>query len=736
MKHIINRKDFLVMSNKNLLKLFLLMVACLGLVYLAYFGIGKDGYGAAENTKLGIDLNGGLSITFETEEENPDEQELNDTIYKLSQRVQKYSTEASVYKEGDRRINVEIPLKETSLESAKTILDDLGTPGTLEFQDADGNIIITGADVKSAEAGTMQNDAGLNSYMVKLKLTDEGAKKFTEGTLAVSQKASGSNYIAIIFDGEVISAPRCEKQIDGDEVVVENMESFKAADKLAAYIRIGAIPLKLNTIRSSILAPQLGSNAIKTSLMAAFIGICIIMAFMIFVYRIPGFCASLALVMYVSIVLFVVSAFEITLTLPGIAGIILSIGMAVDANVIIFTRIKEEIGAGNSVDLAIKTGFDKAFWALMDGNVTTLIATAILYALGTGPIKGFAATLAIGIIVSLFTALTVTKFIVKLFYALGAKAPGLYGSKKDTKIFDFIGRKKIFFAISIIAILAGFGIMGYNASQDKGAFNFGIEFAGGSSTTVTFKEELSQDKLESDVVPLFEEVIGKTNVQIQKVDNSAEVVFKTRELTADENAQISAKLVEKYGVDKGAILSDNIGSSVSGKMRRDAIISVIVSTIAMLIYIWIRFRKFEFAASAILAICHDVCVVLGFYAISRITVGNTFIACMLTLVGYTINATIVIFDRVRENMKIYASSRAHDLKDIINRSVTETFSRSVNTTFTTFIMVFMIFILGVTSIKEFALPLMVGVLVGAFSSVCITGSLLYLLLNRKKKAGN
>lgn len=708
---------------KKIGKLVLLIAVLLGISYIAYFGIGKDKYGSAEDIKLGLDLNGGLSITFQTVEENPSSQDMKDTIYKLQKRVEKYSTEANVYQEGDNRINVEIPLKSTDMASAKAILDDLGQPGSLEFVDVDENVIITGSDIKDAEAMyTTNNTTGSKKYLVSLTLTEEGAEKFAEGTRRVSQKTNTNDKkIAIVYDGKQISNPICEKEITGGEVSIDNMESYEAADTLATYIRIGAIPLELTTLRSNIVAPELGSNAIDTSLMAALIGIILIIVFMIAYYRIPGLASSIALIIYIGLVIFAVSAFEVTLTLPGIAGIVLSIGMAVDANVIIFARIREELANGYTVETAIKNGFDKAFSAIFDGNITTLIAAVVLYALGSGTVKGFAVTLAIGIILSMFTAIVVTKFIVKLFFQLGANKPSLYGMQKPKKIFNFMKKKVVYLLISLALIAVGVVAMIINGVNGKGVFNFSIEFVGGSSTSVTFNEALSQSEIENDVVPVIKDIIGIGTIQTQRVEGSTEVVFKTKELTAEQGEKISKALEEKYSVDPKKITSESISSTVSKEMQRDAIISLSVAMVAILLYIWVRFRNIRFATSAIIALLHDVLVVVAFYAVARIPMGNTFIACILTIVGYSINATIVIFDRIREDVKTKAQKE--NLSDVVNRSVTSTLSRSINTSITTGIMLVMLFILGVTSIREFSLPLIVGVICGAYSSVCVSGSL-------------
>ena len=428
--------------------------------------------------------------------------------------------------------------------------------------------------------------------------------------------------------------------------------------------------------------------------------------------------------------LITLNAFDITLTLPGIAGIILGIGMAVDANVIIYARIREEICAGVSVRNSIKSGFSKAFSAIFDGNITTLIASFVLMWLGSGTVKGFAYTLALGIVISMFTALVVSRFVVNALYAVGVRDPKFYGSAKERKPIDFLGKKKIFFIISIILILCGPVAMFANSHAGNKALNYSLEFSGGTSTTVTFNEDMDIKTIDSEVTPVVEEVTGDKNVQPTKVVGTNQVVIKTRSLDQSEREALQSALVEKFGVDESTISTESISSTVSSEMRRDAIVAVIVATICMLLYIWFRFKDIRFASSAVLALLHDVLVVLAFYAIARVSVGNTFIACMLTIVGYSINATIVIFDRIRENL--HSGSR-EKLEEIVNTSITQTLTRSIYTSFTTFVMVAVLYIMGVSSIREFAAPLMVGVLVGAYSSVCITGALWFVM--KKKFAG-
>ena len=524
--------------------------------------------------------------------------------------------------------------------------------------------------------------------------------------------------------------------ITDGQAIIEGMASYEEAEALATQIRIGSLSLELKELHSKVLGAQLGEEALSTSLLATVIGLILVMIFMIVMYRIPGLAASIALILYCAMTVYVLWIFDITLTLPGIAGIILSIGMAVDANVVIFARIREEIAAERTVESAIHAGFHKAMSAIVDGNVTTLIAAVVLALRGSGTVKGFAYTLGIGIVLSMFTALVVTRWIMKCFFAIGLKSEKLYGKQKERKVIDFIGKRAVFFIISLVLIAGSFvGMAIHKASGDK-AMNYSLDFMGGSSTTVTFNEDYSIKEIDEKIKPVVEEVIGEGEVLTQKIDGTNEVVIKTRTMTLDEREAFNTAMKDEFDVDETAIVNENISATVSSEMRMDAVWAVIIAVICMLIYIWFRFKDIRFAGSAVLALVHDVLVVLTFYVLTWTSVGSTFIACMLTIVGYSVNATIVIFDRIRENLKSVKTQTPEALKEVANRSVTQTLSRSINTSLTTFITIFVLWLLGVTSIKEFAAPLMVGIICGAYSSVCITSALWYVFkvrFARKKK---
>ena len=700
--------------------LLVVVLILAGLAYYASIILSSTGIGEDMSIKLGLDLAGGVSITYQVDDENPTSEQISDTVYKLQRRVEGYSTEATVYREGEDRITVEIP----GVTDANEILEDLGKPGSLEFQTPDGETFMTGDMVADAQPASYQNEMKNNEFVVDLALTDEGATAFAEMT-----SANVGKNLPIVYDEQVISNPEVKEAITGGKAQISGMESYEAAERLASNIRVGSLSLQLSELRSNVVGAQLGSDAISSSLKAAAIGLVIVMLFMMIVYFIPGVAASVALAIYTCLVIATLYLFEITLTLPGIAGIILSIGMAVDANVIIFARIREEISVGKSVGSAIDIGFKKALSAIIDGNVTTLIAAAVLGMLGSGSVKGFASTLAIGIILSMFTALVVTRVILKALYAVGLRSERCFGKGKTLKPLRLVEHKAILFTISIVVIAAGFVAMGVYGSKGN-ALNYSLDFIGGTSTTVPFDKNYTIEQIDSEMVPLVEDVTGDSDIQTTKVQGTNQIIFKTRTLSLTEREALNKVFIDNYKVDENDIQSESISSTVSSEMRTDAVKAVLIAVVCMLIYIWFRFSDARFAVSAILALVHDVLVVLTCYAVVRISVGNTFIACMLTIIGYSINDTIVIFDRIRENMKLKKVKDSQSLREVANASLTQTLSRSINTSITTFIMVFMLWLLGVATIRDFSLPLMVGLISGSYSSICVATQLWYVMKRR------
>ena len=702
-------------KSKAILKLIVVLVLTGAFCVLGYLN--------AKNIKLGLDLNGGVSITYQTVDENPTKEQMSDTVYKLQLKAQGYSDEAQVYQEGKNRINIDIP----GATDANAILEELGEPGTLEFADENGNVLLTGDDVKTATAG-MTNENNKKEYVIELNFTEAGAKKFAEAT-----KNNVGKRIFIIYNNDVISSPNVKEAINGGQASISPIESYEEANNIASTIRIGALPVKLTELRSNVIGATLGVEAISTSLKAAAIGIALVILFMLFVYRLPGLASSIALVLYVGLEIVLLQAFEVTLTLPGIAGVILSIGMAVDANVIIFTRIKEELGNGKATDKAIKAGFEKALSAILDGNITTLIAAAVLYLRGTGTVRSFATTLAIGIVVSLITALFVTRALLNAFYEFGAENPELYGVKKETKIINFIRFRKVAYSLSALVIVFGFVMLFMNKKNTGYVFNYDLDFRGGSSTTITFDKDMSMAEIDEKVIPLFREATGgNASAQAAKVAGTNEVIVKTRTMTTEERTKLYNSIQDKFSIKEDKIVTENISGAVSREMKVDAVWALAIAIFCMLIYIWVRFRDIKFASASVLALAHDVLVTVTFYAALRWAVGSNFIACILTIVGYSINATIVVFDRIRENIQ-NGNVKKKGLDYAVNEAISNTLTRSINTSLTTFISVFCLYLFGVSSIRDFSMPLMVGIISGAWSSVCIAGPLWYDFVQFSKK---
>lgn len=740
---------------KGVLQVLLVLVLIAAFAFVAARGIGGAHRGSAKNIRLGLDLEGGVSVTYQAYKtdstgkrtgEQPTDKDMADTIYKMQKRVETLeSTEAAVYQEGSDRVTIDIP----GASDSEEVLKELGKAGALYFilysdlktekggtpNEGDkvvydkSKVLLTGDMIGEATSGSRQQEGtGKTEYGVSIKFAGKGIKKFAK----ITGEHVGEQ-LAIVYDEKLVSAPNLKEEISGGECWISGSFTSESAEQLASTVRIGALPLELENIHGNVVGATLGSQALKSSLFAGVVGLILVIIFMIVMYRISGVAASIALIFYVGAMLLALNGLNVTLTLPGIAGIILSIGMAVDANCIIFTRIREELATGKTVASAIDNGFSKAMSAIIDGNVTTLIAALVLYLKGSGTVKGFAMTLGIGIVLSMFTALFITKLLMKAFCALGMTNTSMYGIQKERKTINFIGNWKKYVVISgavVVICVAGLVV---RAASGGPLFNYSLDFAGGNSTSVDLSKTVTdEDKQKAE--DTAKSVIGSgKSVEISVADNT-KIVVRTEELSEQKSEELKATMAKTFGVDESTkIESEFISGSVSDEMKVDAAVATLIATLCMLLYIWIRFRKLSTGISAVLALVHDVIAVLTVYVVASafIPVGSTFIACMLTIVGYSINDTIVVFDRIREN-KAKATSRT-SLAEIINKSITETLSRSINTSVTTFIMVFVLAVFGVYSVRQFAIPLIVGIISGCYSSVCVASPLWYVLSGKGEK---
>ncbi|MBQ1421690.1 MAG: protein translocase subunit SecF, partial [Firmicutes bacterium] len=627
--------------------------------------------------------------------------------------------ESSVTIEGTNRLRVEMP----GVTNADEAIEAIGTTAQLYFMLSDGSIVLDGSYVQDAQV-----DTDGSYYKILLEFTPEGASLFEEGTRKafnnepeVTVEGMNSNEIAIVLDGSVITNPEVKSVISGGKAEISGRFTKEHATTLAALIRGGALPVELKEIQSSVQSATIGANALDKSIIAGGIGIIIVFALMLLMYGLLGLVADIALVLYVIMFVWAMVAFDVVLTLPGIAALILSIGMAVDANVIIFSRIKEEICEGKSIRVAVDSGFKDAIVTVLDAQITTLIAAIVLYEVGTTTVKGFALTLMIGIVFSIFTAVIISQLFLSFLAGTERFCKNKYfgvnedGTPKQFihKKFNFIKNRKIFYIASCAIIIIGL------VCSIAFGMNYGIDFTGGTTIQVEMGEQVKISDVE-DAIKSFDldpSIIytgeGNTQVQIKTI----------KALENSERNEVFSALQEKFGLEEGALIaSEQFGPSVGDELKANAFKAVVIAAIGMLIYIIFRFKSWKYGFSAIVGVAHDVLMVLAFYAIFRYTVNNPFIAAILTLVGYSINDTIVIFDRIRYNKKLYAKNNNETNIDL---SLNQTLNRTIMTSLTTLVVMVPLIVLVGGSISQFIIPLMVGVIVGCYSSIFVCAPLYY-----------
>lgn len=699
-------------KSKSSILFVLCVVVIMSLAFVCFNGFEIAGWEVKSfNNAItkGLDLQGGVSVLMEIQEDNVSSDVRERTKQLLELRVNKIGVaETVVTEEGDKRIRIDIPGAYDSNE----IVEDLSKTGNLEFRDSDGNVLLTGKDVKEATAVLDST----SSPVVSLEFNDEGKEKFAEVTANNIGKA-----ISIYMDDELVSSPTVQSAITDGKAVINGMSSMDEATKIAGVISSGALPVEIKAVSITNVGAQLGSEALPNAIKAGVIGVGIIFLFMIIYYRIPGIFASIALTLYITLVLLVFTEMKVALTLPGIAALLLTIGMAVDANILIFERIKEELTRGISVKSAVKAGFENAMASIVDSNSTTFIAALILYFIGSGSVKGFAVTLMIGIILSLFTALIVTKILMNLTVDMGLlKKVWQFGTKKERKVLKIVQKTKIWFTISLICILIG---VGFTVTR---GLNLGIDFLGGTKMVVDLGEGFDKTEADEIVKALVPDAVTNEVEETQ-------YEIKAKDLDSTKVTEVFEALQDKYNLEDEALLSqDEIGASVGKDLTKNSIIALVVACLAMLVYIAIKF-KMDYGIAAIVALVHDLLITVSVFAIFNIPVNTPFIAAILTIVGYSINDTIVIFDRIRENSK---SMRRASATEIANKSLTQTMSRSINTTLTTLITITAVNIF-VPTVREFSFPLIIGIAVGAYSSIFVAAPTWVALRKREaKKAEN
>ena len=727
--------------------LLVLIIAFVWVITLR--GVGNIGP-LQKDIKLGLDISGGVSVLLEADTAHiTDERELerimNQTQSVIERRVNEMGmSDPIVTIEGTNRMRVELPGVENAEEATATI----SQTAQLKFLLADGTEVLTGADIRDSNA-QMSQEVGQGPYVVTLEFTSEGGRKFYDATSKASSGAipqenimqpkegeyftdpDGNpinimqNSIVIMLDENVISAPGANKPIDGSSAEITGSFTKEEAQKLSMLIRGGALPVSLQEVQNTTISATLGIDALKNSIVAGVVGCILVFLLMLLMYRLMGLAANIALMLYIPGLFWTIVLLDGVLTLPGIAGIILSVGMAVDANVIIFARIKEEVGYGKSVRVATSQGFKRAMATIIDSQLTTLIAGVVLYQFGTGPVRGFALTLIIGIIIGMITAVVITWLFVQVITETKFLAkPVLIGVKEGSddqgtqfkRKFNYLKHRKKYYIITVFII-----VLGISVGLIRG-FNFGIDFTGGTMIQIDMNKVVSIEDVNS---ALEKNGIDDASIVHYNTDAGEEfgvIIKTTKHLDAAASSKVSSGILDQFGLDKSSIkATETFGPSVGELLKKNAVIAILVAALGMLIYIVIRFR-WRFGVASIVATFHDVFLMIAFYGLFHMTVNNPFIAAVLTIVGYSINDTIVIFDRVRENRKLMSRK---PIEVQINTSIDQTLVRSLMTSFSTFLAVLPLVILGGEAIREFAVPLMVGILCGASSSIFIASPIYY-----------
>ena len=708
------------------------VIITLALLALAIFGIGDQVKGVQE-IRYGIDIRGGVEAVFKPETEaTPTAAELESARVVIETRLDNENItdrEVTIDKEGGYII-VRFPWKsdETDYDPEDAIAE-LGEMAELQFIDPEGTVVVEGKDVTSASPEAQREDNGTTSYVVALTFNSDGASKFAEATgRLVGQQ------IGIYMDDTLLSNPVVQTQITGGQAVITGMEDYAAAEDLANKINAGALPFSLETRSFSTISPSLGQNALQVMMYAGLVAFVLVCLFMLCFYKLPGVVACMTLLLQMVLQLLAISVPQYTLTLPGMAGIILSLGMAVDANIIIAERISEEIKSGETVKSAVASGYKRAFTSVLDGNITTAIVAVVLMIFGSGTMLSFGYTLLIGVIVNCFVGVNVSRSVIKSLLEYPAlNNEKFFREKKEKKTIKFFENKRVYAIITAVIVVAG--IIGL---ATKGA-RIDTQFTGGTVLQYDLAGEIDTEKIAADV----EEVSGRpATVQITEsnIDDTSAVLITlagNTGITPDEQKDISAAIADEFGLDElTPSQTYAVEPYIGEKAMRNALIAIVVSFLCILAYIGIRFSVLSGLSAgltALIALLHDVMIVFFAFVLFGIPIGDSFVAVVLTIIGYSINDTIVVYDRIRENTN---NNPRRTLVEQIDVSLTQVMTRSINTSVTTGLCVLVILgasiYFNISSIYRFSLPMFFGVVSGAYSSLCIASILWGIMKSNKQ----
>ncbi len=683
--------------------------------------------------RYGIDIRGGVDAAFEPVDldRSPTKQELDSARAIIETRLDNLNIldRDVTVDEQNGYIIVRFPWQstETDFDPEKAIAE-LGETAMLTFQNAEGDVLVTGSHVVSASVGT--NPTG--GYIVQLEFDEEGTQLFSDATKELVGKP-----INIYMDDTLIQSAIVQTHIPNGEAYIDGMRGVEEAKALADKINAGALPFSLTSRNHSTISPSLGSGALNTMVIAGAIAFIIICILLIIYYRLPGFVACISLIIQMSGVLLALSVPQVTLTLTGIAGVILSIGMGVDANIIISERISEEIKSGKSLGYAISLGFKNSFSSVFDGNITMLLVGVILMALGSGSLLSFAYTLITGIFFNFVAGVTASRLMI---YSLSQfeflKKPKLYTclSKRVTmeKFTDFFSKRRIYLSISLIIIIIGVVMSFVNG------VNLDIQFKGGSLIKYNYTGEVDPDRAASITSDITGRVVSAQTTTNLNTNEKQLVINIAGDYGLDvkEQEKMDQALKAEFpDADLNLSESSMVEPFFGRKFLTNGIKAIALGAVAILAYVWFRFRRIGGLSAgfmALIAICIDLLVVYTVYILFGLPIGDSFVAVFLTIIGYSINDTIVVYDRIRENFKLH---RGESIETITNLSITQTLGRTINTSVAVFLSVALVFITaainGIESVQSFALPMAIGVLSGCYTSICLAGPL-WVGLNKKR----
>lgn len=690
-------------------------------LFIAFFGCGSDIKGIRD-MRFGIDIKGGVEAVFEpvgiTKKPTPQELEAARNIMEGRLEAKNILDREVTVEKQEGRILVRFPWKSDEKDfDPQEAIAELGETAKLTFRDKNNKVLVEGQDVSSSSV--VQN-RDTRAYEVELHFNKNGTEKFAKAT----QDNLGRN-IGIYMDDTLISNPVVQQKIEGGEAVINGMASRDEAQALSDKINAGALPFSMKTSNYNTISPTLGGRALTSMVAAAVTAMVLVCLFMSFYYRLPGILSCITLLFQMSLQVLAISVPQYTITLPGIAGLILSAGMAVDANIIISERISEELMHGLSVKAAVKKGYQRAFSSVLDGNLTTAAVAVILMIFGSGTMLSFGYTLLTGVVINLFAGVWMSRtMLTSVVQYEFFKRPSMFRRKKEKKILDFSGKRKWIFLFTACVLLTGTILSSVNGMK------LDTQFTGGVILKYTCSGKADTEKLREDVEAVLDR---PANIQITEDPASGQqklavTLAGNKGISPEEQQEVTKALNGEEGQEYKLSETYAVEPYIGAKALKNSIIATVLSALFIVIYIRIRFSAMSGLAAgitAVAALLHDILIVVFVFGVCRIPVNDAFVAVTLTIIGYSINDTIVLYDRIRENRK--NSKKEETLAKLVDRSITETLGRSVNTAFTVVACVFIIYLFSVfyhiESIQVFSLPLLAGMISGCYSSVCIAGPL-------------